>query len=304
MSWHPPQAEPHGLKITPLSDVTPAPRRVALGEFDGVHLGHRAVIAGNDTVLTFDPHPRTVVAPERAPKLLTSFEMKAELIASLGVRELIVIPFDEAFADQQPQDFIDSILVQRLGATEVSVGENFRFGQGQCADAQTLAADRRFVTRIEPLVSVDGVTVSSSLIRRLLADGDVAAAARLLGDDFRMRGIVVPGDQRGRELGFPTANMRPDPELVCPAHGVYACRAGEYMAAVNVGVRPTFGERLSLLVEPYLLDFSGDLYGQTLTLEFVQRLRGEERFEDAESLIAQMNLDVDSTRRLLASEGV
>jgi riboflavin kinase / FMN adenylyltransferase len=290
------------LKITPLSEVEPRPRHVAVGEFDGVHLGHRAVIAGNDTVLTFEPHPRRVVNPERAPKLLTSLELKAELIASLGVKELVVIPFDRSFADQEPAEFIDTILVKRLGATEVSVGENFRFGHRQRGEAGLLVADGRFRTHIEPLVTVDGETVSSTRIRRLLADGDVSRAARLLGDNFRMRGTVVPGDQRGRELGFPTANILPDPELVCPGHGVYACRVGEYMAAANVGVRPTFGNDLHLLVEPYLLDFTGDLYGQTLTLEFVERLRPEQRFDDAESLVTQMNLDVERTRQLLASD--
>jgi riboflavin kinase / FMN adenylyltransferase len=290
------------LRITPLSEAVPRPRRVAVGEFDGVHVGHRAVIAGNDTVLTFEPHPRTVVTPERAPKLLTSLELKAELIASLGVEELVVIPFDQSFADQEPQAFIDSILVERLGATEVSVGANFRFGHRQRGDARLLAADDRFRTCVEPLVTVDGETVSSTRIRRQLADGEVAAAARLLGDSFRLRGEVVAGDQRGRELGFPTANILPDPEFVCPGHGVYACRVGEHMAAVNVGVRPTFGNDLHLLVEPYLLDFSGDLYGRTLTLEFVERLRSELRFDDAESLVTQMNLDVKRTRQLLASD--
>ena len=268
------------MLVTDLSDVEPRPRRVAVGEFDGVHVGHREVIAGNDTVLTFEPHPAAVVRPERAPKLLTSLEVKTELIAGLGVEELVIIPFDDGFAHQEASEFVDSVLVEKLGATSVSVGENFRFGHRANGDAALLAADTRFETRVVPLVSIDGVTVSSTRIRALVADGEVEQAARLLGAPFRIRGEVVGGDKRGRELGFPTANMVPDPELVCPGHGVYACRVGDRLAAVNVGVRPTFGEGLELLVEAFLLDFDGDLYGQVLTVEFIARLRGEARFDE------------------------
>lgn len=289
------------MRVTALSEVQAHPRRVAVGEFDGVHVGHRAVIAGNDTVLTFEPHPATVVKPDRAPKLLTSLAVKSELIAGLGVQELVVVPFDERFAHQAPSEFVDSILVEALGASTVSVGQNFRFGYGACGDSALLAADDRFATRVVPLVSVDGATVSSSRIRALIADGEVGAAARLLGAPFQMRAEVVGGDQRGRELGFPTANMIPDPRLVCPAYGVYACRVGEYLAATNVGVRPTFGSDLMLLVESFLLDFDADLYGQELTVEFVERLRPEQRFDRADALIAQMHRDVERTRELLGS---
>jgi riboflavin kinase/FMN adenylyltransferase len=181
------------------------------------------------------------------------------------------------------------------------VGENFRFGYDAYGDAAWLAADDRFDTRVVPLVSIDGATVSSSRIRALIADGDVATAARLLGAPFQLRGDVVGGDQRGRELGFPTANMIPDPRLVCPGHGVYACRVGDHLAATNVGVRPTFGSDLMLLVESFLLDFDADLYGQELTVEFVQRLRPEQRFDGVDALIAQMRRDVERTRELLGS---
>ncbi len=288
------------MDVTQLADVKPRPRRVAIGEFDGVHLGHRRVIDANDTVLTFEPHPATVVHPERAPKLLNSFDVKVELIAGLGVQELVVIPFDESVSTQTPQEFIDHILVDRLQATHVAVGDNFRFGHDAGGSPELLAADARFSTTVETLVAADGETISSTRIRQLIAAGDMAEANRLLGAAFRIRGTVVGGDRRGRELGFPTANLTPDPGLIYPAFGVYACRVGRYLAATNVGVRPTFGEGLVPLIEPYLLDFEGDLYGQTLQVEFITRLRGEQRFDAIEPLIEQMNADVAETRRLLA----
>jgi riboflavin kinase/FMN adenylyltransferase len=284
------------MQVTMLGDAQPRPRRVAVGEFDGVHLGHREVIGGNDTVLTFEPHPLAVIRPEAAPRLLTSLEVKIELIAQLGVQELVVIPFDERFAAQSPQHFIDQVLVAQLGATHVSVGENFRFGQGATGDTEMLAADPRFATRVVELVQVDGQVVSSGHIRALVLSGDVEHATRFLGAPFALRGEVVPGDQRGRELGFPTANLVPDEQLVCPGHGVYAARADGACAAVNVGVRPTFGSGLSLLVEAYLLDRDEDLYGRTLRVEFLARLRGEQRFDTVEALVAQMKIDVEQSR--------
>jgi riboflavin kinase/FMN adenylyltransferase len=287
------------MRITDLADVQARPRRVAVGEFDGVHLGHRAVIDDNDTVLTFEPHPLVVVRPEAAPKLLNSLEVKSELIAELGVEELVIIPFDQGFAHQSPQEFIDRVLVERLGADDVSVGENFRFGHNAFGDAALLEADERFSTRVVPLVEADGEVVSSSRIRALIAAGDVETAARLLGTRFRIRGEVVHGDHRGRELGFPTANLVPDQLLALPGHGVYACRAGDRAAAVSIGVRPTFQTGRGVLVEAYLLDFDGDLYGQEMTLEFVDRLRGERRFASPEALIEQMQADVERTRELV-----
>jgi riboflavin kinase / FMN adenylyltransferase len=286
------------MRVTELFDVAPAPRRVAVGEFDGVHLGHREVISGSDTVLTFEPHPLQVVRPEAAPKLLTSLDAKAELIASLGVEELVVIPFDDGFAHQSPQEFIDHVLVERLHATHVSVGENFRFGHRAAGDARLLEDDRRFETRVVPLVEVDGEIVSSSHIRALVLAGEVDAAARFLGAPFQIRGEVVTGDRRGRELGFPTANVVPDEALVCPGHGVYAARADGGCAAVSVGVRPTFGTGRAVLVEAYLLDRDVDLYGQTLKIDFVRRLRGERRFDSVDALIEQMHRDVEQTRAL------
>ena len=286
------------MQVTTLSDAQPRPRRVAVGEFDGVHIGHREVIRGSDTVLTFEPHPLAVVRPEAAPRLLTSFDVRVELIAALGVEELVVIPFDAHFAAQTPQEFIDHVLVEKLRATDVSVGENFHFGHKAAGDTAMLAADPRFRTRVVPLVEVDGEVVSSSHIRGLVSAGDVEHASHFLGAPFQLRGEVVPGDRRGRELGYPTANLVPDEALVCPGHGIYAGRADGACAAVSVGVRPTFGTGRALLVEAYLLDRDVDLYGQVLRIDFLSRLRGERRFETVEALVAQMRIDVEQTRNL------
>ncbi|MGO9754556.1 MAG: riboflavin biosynthesis protein RibF [Solirubrobacteraceae bacterium] len=286
------------MQVTNLPDAAQRRRRIAVGEFDGVHLGHRAVISGSDTVLTFEPHPLAVVRPEAAPKLLTSFEMRTELIASLGVRELVVIRFDHGFAHQGPREFIDHILIERLGATHVSVGENFRFGFRATGDTEKLAADKRFQTRVVPLVEIDGEIVSSSRIRALVLAGEIEAAARCIGYPFCLRGEVVAGERRGRKLGFPTANIVPDEALVCPGHGVYAARVGDACAAVNVGVRPTFGTGRAVLVEAFLLDRDEDLYGQVLTIEFIARLRGERRFASTQALIDQMHDDVQKVRLL------
>ena len=286
------------MRVTKLTEVQPRPRKIAVGEFDGVHLGHRAVIEGSDTVLTFEPHPLRVVRPEAAPRLLTSLDTKADLIASLGVQELVLIPFDELFAHQSPQEFIDDVLVARLQATSVSIGENFRFGHRAAGDTALLMADGRFETRVVPLVEVDGEIISSSHIRGLVLAGEVELASRFLGAPFQLRGEVVHGDRRGRELGFPTANIAPDDALVCPGHGVYVARADGDCASVSVGVRPTFGTGRALLVEVFVLDRDLDLYGRTLKVEFLQRLRGERRFDSVDALVEQMHRDVELTRKL------
>jgi riboflavin kinase / FMN adenylyltransferase len=296
------------VKVTRLPDVERrSERSVAVGTFDGVHLGHRHVIAGSDSVLTFDPHPVSVVSPQHTPKLLTTLERKAELIGSLGVQELIVIPFDADFAKRTAQQFIDDVLVSALGASKVAIGENFRFGHKAQGDPRLLAADGRFATVVHPLLEVDGEIVSSSHIRGLLLAGEVGEANRLLGTPFELCGEVAHGDARGRELGFPTANLIPDEALVCPGHGVYACLAGGASslggvpAAVSIGVRPTFKTGRGELIEAYILDFEGDLYGSQLRLEFLARLRGERRFDSPESLIEQMHRDVERTRELVAA---
>jgi riboflavin kinase/FMN adenylyltransferase len=287
------------VKVTLLPDVERKERSVAVGTFDGVHLGHREVIDGSDSVLTFEPHPVSVVAPQHTPKLLTTRERKAELIASLGVQEMIVIPFDADFASRTAAEFIDEVLVAALEATRVAIGENFRFGHKAQGDPRLLAADGRFATVVHPLLEVGGEIVSSSHIRGLLLAGEVSEANQLLGAPFELSGQVAHGEKRGRELGFPTANLIPDEALVCPGHGVYACLADGRPAAVSIGVRPTFKTGRAELIEAYILDFDEDIYGQTLRLEFLERLRGERRFESAEALIEQMRLDVEQTRAIV-----
>jgi riboflavin kinase / FMN adenylyltransferase len=295
------------MKVTSLADMPrPRPdeggqRRVAIGTFDGVHVGHREVIRGNDTVLTFDPHPVSVIHPEAAPKLLAPFSIKRDLIAGLGVDELVVIPFDRDFASQTAEEFVEQVLVGQLRAESVSVGENFRFGRGAQGTPEFLAADGRFDVRVVPLVEAAGETASSSHIRGLVAAGDVRAASEFLGGPFLFEGEVVEGDRRGRELGMPTANIVPEDALVCPGHGVYAAWAHGHPAAVNVGVRPTFETGRGLLIEAYLIGFEGDLYGETLRIAFVERMRGEKRFESVDELVDQMHADVHEAEQICAA---
>src|ERR671919_211538 len=270
------------IEVTPLSEAAHRSREVAIGTFDGVHVGHRQVIEGADTVLTFEPHPLRVIHPEAAPKL-------------------IVIPFDRGFSEIEPEEFCSRILVETLGAERVAVGENFRFGKRAKGDPEMLGARGEFETRVVPLVEVDGETVSSSRVRALVAAGEVDAAMRCLGAPYLLEGEVVEGDRRGRELGFPTANIVPSDELVYPGHGVYAAFAHGHPAAVNVGVRPTFETGRGMLVESYLIDYDGDLYGRTLRVAFIARLRGEKRFESVEDLVAQMHRDVEDARDLCAN---
>jgi riboflavin kinase / FMN adenylyltransferase len=293
------------VRVSDLSSIEPRPRRVAVGTFDGVHLGHREVIRGADTVLTFEPHPAAIVAPGGAPRLLTPLHRKLELIAELGVEEAVVVVFDREFASRSADSFIDDVLVGTLQAEHVSVGENFRFGHKASGDLQRLRADSRFETRVVPLLEVDGEVVSSSHIRGLVLGGAVEYADTLLGAPFTFSGEVTEGDKRGRTLGFPTANLLPRDGYVVPGHGVYACRAWTedgvvHVAATNVGVRPMFVTGRGELIEAFLVDFDGDLYGSQLRLEFLKRLRGEKRFESVEALIEQMGRDVEEARAIAA----
>ena len=289
------------IEVTRLPDAKRRSRHVAIGTFDGVHVGHRLVIEGADTVLTFEPHPLSVLHPDAAPKLIMPFEIKRDVIEGLGVDELVIIPFDREFSTIPPEEFCSRILVQTLGAERVSVGENFRFGTKAKGDPEMLASREEFKARVVPLVEVDGEIVSSSRVRSLVAAGEVEAATRCLGAPFLLEGTVVEGDGRGRTLGFPTANLVPSDDLVSPGHGVYAAFANGRPAAVNVGIRPTFETGRGLLVEAYLIDFEGDLYGQTLRIAFISRLRGERRFPGVDDLIAQMHRDVEEARGLCAS---
>jgi len=289
------------IKVTPLTEAEPRPRKIAIGTFDGVHVGHREVIKGSDTVLTFEPHPLEVLHPQAAPKLLMPFGVKRDVLDGIGVEEMVVIGFDEEFTQITAEQFIEEILIAKLGAEEVSVGENFRFGSKARGTPEMLAARTEFKTRVVPLVEVGGEAVSSTRIRALVAAGEMEPARKCLGVPFMVEGTVVKGDQRGRELGFPTANIVPDDRLVNPGHGIYAAFANGLPAAVNIGVRPTFETGRGVLIESYLLDQDVDLYGQVLRVAFVERLRGEKRFDSAEALIEQMKLDVEATRRVCAS---
>ena len=289
------------MKVTSLPDVEPRPRNVAIGTFDGVHLGHQAVIEGADTVLTFEPHPLEVLHPAATPKLLMPFNVKRDVIEGLGVEELVVIPFDKDFAHRSAEDFVEHVLLEKLDAKQVSVGENFRFGAKAKGDAEMLQARPEFEARVVPLVEVDGETVSSTRIRALVAAGEMEAARRCLGAPFMVEGEVVTGDQRGRELGFPTANIVPDDRFAYPGHGVYAAFADGVPAAVNVGVRPTFESGRGVLIETYLIDREEDLYGRTLRVAFVERLRGERNYPDVQELVDQMHRDVEDARRVCAT---
>jgi riboflavin kinase/FMN adenylyltransferase len=301
-----------------LPDVPPAPsgRALALGTFDGVHLGHRRVIASalerarerglTSAVATFDPHPLRVLRPEEPPKLLTTTERKIELISGLGVEELVAIPFTPELSRQSAEDFSDDVLAGVLGARSVSVGANFRFGHGAAGDAALLQSRPEFETDVVELVQHGEGPVSSSRIRSLIETGDVAAAAALLGAPHSVTGPVVEGDRRGRELDMPTANVEPAPDVILPAAGIYAGTAtvdgGEqWPAALSIGVRPTFGSGGDLRLEAHLIGFDGDLYGRNLTLSFLEWLRDEVRFDSPQELAEQMRRDVERARAVAAT---
>ncbi|MER7440966.1 bifunctional riboflavin kinase/FAD synthetase [Micromonospora avicenniae] len=290
---------------------------VTIGVFDGVHRGHQATIGHTvararelglqSVVVTFDPHPAEVVRPGSHPAVLTEPARKAELIEALGVDVLCVVPFTPEFSRLSAEAFVHDVLVEHLHAARVVVGDNFRFGHRAAGDVALLERlGRTFGFAVEgaPLVSTDGTVFSSTYIRSCVDAGDVGAAAAALGRPHRVEGVVVRGDQRGRELGFPTANLLCHRFAAIPADGVYAARLirrGQrepLMSAVSVGTNPTFSGR-ERRVEAYALDFSGDLYGERLALDFVAHLRGQVRYDSIEPLIAQMHQDVERTRKAL-----
>jgi riboflavin kinase/FMN adenylyltransferase len=293
---------------------------VAIGTFDGVHIGHRALISeAIDTarangwesgVVTWDRHPNATLRPDHVPPLLTSPERKAELIESLGVDVLVVIPFDEAFSHLSAEDFAKDVLAKGLGVDAVYVGHGWRFGhkaKGTVELLRDLGRTLGFEVGELGLVEVAGGPASSSRAREAVSRGDLELAHTLLTRPFDIDGTVVQGDRRGTDLGVPTANVFPDPQLVRPPRGIYACRVrakGDwYAAATNVGVNPTFGgdpDSSPIRIEPHLLDFKGDLYGETIRIEFHHRLRDELDFDSVDALVAQMKLDIDETRSLLA----
>jgi riboflavin kinase/FMN adenylyltransferase len=269
------------------------PRAVAIGTFDGVHLGHRAVIraavdAGlRSTVVTFDPHPRLVLG--RPVELLASVQRRLELLAECGIDDVLVVPFMPELAELDAETFARACLVA-IGAEVVVAGSGFRFGRERAGD---LALLRRLGVETRPVPLVEGI--SSTRIRSLVASGDVEHAAELLGRPVEVEGEVVGGDQRGAELGFPTANLAVPEHLLVPANGIYAGAAGDQRAAISIGVNPHFGGR-ERRVEAFLLDWSGDLYGERLVLQVWRRLREERAFASDDELVAQIARDVEDTR--------
>ena len=290
------------------------PASVAVGNFDGVHRGHQALVAAAvararatgeaAVVLTFDPHPALVLRPSAAPAALTTLAQKEELVAGLGTDRLVVVPFDARLAALSPEAFAREVLQQGLAARHVVVGDSFRFGRARAGDPallEALGGPLGFGVEVVPPVLEGGRPISSSRVREALARGDVGEARQLLGREYFVDGEVVRGDGRGRTIGVPTANLAPEAQIL-PAHGVYAvrCRARDswHPAVVNVGERPTFGGgRVTL--EAHLIDFEGELYGARLRVAFHERLRGEQRFESAERLVAQIRADVAAARARL-----
>jgi riboflavin kinase/FMN adenylyltransferase len=310
------------LFYTSLADV-PAdfgPSAVTIGKFDGLHTGHRSVlgavreaanVAGlTSTVLTFDRNPLSVLAPERCPEALVSNEQKRELLADAGIDATVMLHFDRAFSTQSPEQFVQNILVDALHAGIVFVGADFKFGAhgaGNVALLQRLGSALGFQVSVVEVMSLDGThRVSATRIRQLLTAGDVAAAARLLGRPHAVRGTVIRGEQRGRALGFPTANLSPRLEGFIPADGVYGgwltVDGARLPAAISVGNNPTFDGVPERQVEAHVLDRDLDLYGKTVEVSFVSRIRGMEKFTGVESLIAQIGRDVSQVRELLPGE--
>lgn len=300
------------------------PSVVAIGVFDGVHYGHRTVVGkavelahqhGAPTVvITFDPHPDEVVRPGTHPPLLSTIDHRCALLGEVGADAVVVLPFTRELAAMSPEEFVDHVLVERLHAVAVVVGENFRFGHRASGDTETLAelgAQRGFTVDAEPLLAGQGGVWSSTYVRALVQTGDVRSAAYSLGRPHRVEGTVVHGDHRGRELGYPTANLATTPHSAIPADGVYAAKlvvepytehAITYPAAVSVGTNPTFDGQ-ERRVEAYVLDRTDlDLYGAHAAVDFVERIRGQVRFEGPDALadlVAQMARDVDEARRLV-----
>ncbi|GLZ31182.1 riboflavin biosynthesis protein [Lentzea sp. NBRC 105346] len=289
---------------------------VTIGVFDGVHKGHQALISRAVelarqrhvpcVLMTFDPHPSEVVRPGSHPAQLTTLRRRAELVEQLGVDHFCVLPFTVEMSRMPADEFVHEVLVERMHAAAVVVGENFTFGHKAAGNVEllkTLGHRFGFVTEGADLVTADEVTYSSTYIRACIDAGDVTAAAEALGRPHRLEGIVVRGDGRGKELGFPTANLSTPKFAAVPADGVYACwftdsRGKQLKAAVSVGTNPTFSGR-ERRVEAFVLDVDEDYYGQRVSLDFVERLREMERFDSIEALLTEMHRDVDRTRELL-----
>ena len=292
------------------------PLVIAAGVFDGMHLGHRAVLGaaarraeemgGMAVVLTFDPHPLAVLRPDQAPRLLTSTPHKLRLIAGEGFENVLLVTFDHDFAAMEAGDFVRKLCGASGALAAICVGEGWRFGRGRLGDGallRSMGRDLGFEAIEVSPVAIDGATISSTNIRRFIEEGQLESAARLLGRRYSVLGTVRRGEALGRQLGFPTANLATHSEQF-PPDGVYAVRvtteAGDFSGVANIGNRPTVSSSVRRLLEVHLLDFSGDLYGQEIEAVFIERLRGEQKFPDVGALRTQIALDADQARRLLA----
>jgi len=296
---------------------------VAIGNFDGVHVGHQRLIdeavaaahswGGDAVVYTFDPHPSRVLAPDRAPPMICSRERKLELIAARGVDACVVEPFTRELASMAPDAFLERVFAEVFGARGLVVGHDFAFGHKRAGNADTLrafGAARGIDVRVIEPVEAGGVLASSSQVRQRVSGGDLPGARALLGRDFDTDGEVVTGARRGRDIGFPTANVDAGAAELMPPPGIYATwlRVVDgaepdrlHIAATSLGTNPTFGPGAPLTLEAHLLDFSGDLYGRRVRVGFIERLRGEERFDGVEALVAQIGRDVEQTRKVAAN---
>lgn len=292
---------------------------VALGNFDGVHVGHRQLLGemvgfcrkhgAVPAVLLFHPHPQRVLDRAHAPRMLITLDQKLELLRELGVEAVFVLPFNKEFADLTPENFLKDILLEKLMVKGVFVGFNYRFGKGAAGTPELLAdyGNRYdFYVHVHPPVVTEGQVISSTEIRKALYRGDIARARKMLGYHPQIRGTVVGGDRRGRTLGFPTANVQTSEELLLPAPGVYAGKGvigGEtYVAVLNIGQRPTFYEKGKLLVEAHLIDYHGNAYGEELLVELYRKLRDEQKFVTEEDLISQIKRDLSEAVRAYQQE--
>ncbi|MGF1617654.1 MAG: bifunctional riboflavin kinase/FAD synthetase [Acidimicrobiia bacterium] len=286
------------------------PTALTLGVFDGVHLGHRQLLArafghdGTHAVITFDPHPVEVLAPGTAPRLITNIEERLSLLEDVGADLVAVLDLAEV-REFRPEQFVSEILVGKLDVSTLTIGEDFHFGKDRAGDVGFLTEAGQsdgFAVDVVEMVAEGGQTVSSSRIRSLIEVGSVADAAALLGSRYRVTGPVIDGDKRGRDIGYPTANLKPVARKVTPGNGVYATVARvdgtDHMSATNVGTRPTFGGGESL-IEAHILDFDGDLYGEEITVEFVERLRPELEFKSVAELLEHMEEDIERSRKIL-----
>jgi len=288
---------------------------ITLGNFDGLHLGHQELIrkiilragetGGLSMVVTFRPHPLKILAPEKCPPLISIYEEKIQLLEKLGIDVLVKIPFTLDFSAMEPRDFVKNILVDLLGAKEIFVGYNYRFGKGRKGNIlmlRDLGNELGFIVREVEQVSLNGEVISSTRIRQLLINGEVEHAARLLGRPYALCGIVVKGDGRGKGLGFPTANIVSRHSII-PSDGVYAVRLfvrdKYYDGIVNIGMRPTFDAK-SMAIEVHIFDFNEDIYGEELTVYFAGKIRDERKFGSAVALINQINADINSAKALLS----